>query len=99
MSKYDVNIKGVDLDVYDILAAYYVTNPALQHLIKKALMPGVRGHKDSAQDYQDIIDSAYRAQQLADTPEEKQRELEGILNDLDLSQAEINFLKEKSKHE
>tara|TARA_R110000851_G_scaffold76652_1_gene168615 strand:+ start:411 stop:812 length:402 start_codon:yes stop_codon:yes gene_type:complete len=51
-------------DVYDVLKAFEVTNPALQHLIKKALKVGNRGHKDIETDLQDIIDSAVRAKQL-----------------------------------
>ena len=51
-------------DVYDVLKAFEVTNPALQHLIKKALKVGNRGHKDIETDLQDIIDSAVRAKEL-----------------------------------
>lgn len=63
-SKYTKNIRGRSIDVYDVLTAWSVTNPALQHLIKKALQCGQRGHKDAQQDLQDIIDSAIRAKQL-----------------------------------
>ncbi|MGL5529085.1 MAG: hypothetical protein ACRDCI_12070 [Plesiomonas shigelloides] len=63
-SKYTKQIRGVSIDVYDILKAWGVTNPALQHLIKKALQCGERGHKDAQQDLQDIIDSAVRAKEL-----------------------------------
>lgn len=63
-SKYTKTIHGVSVDVYDILQAWGVSNPALQHLIKKALQCGQRGHKDNAQDLQDIIDSAIRAKEL-----------------------------------
>lgn len=63
-SKYTKEINGVSVDVYDVLKAWQVTNPALQHLIKKALQCGGRGHKDSSQDLQDIIDSAIRAKEL-----------------------------------
>lgn len=52
------------VDVYAVLKAWNVTNPALQHLIKKALQPGERGHKTLHQDMQDIIDSAIRAKEL-----------------------------------
>ena len=55
---------GVSVDVYDVLKAFNVTNSALQHLIKKALCVGIRGHKDASEDYQDIIDSAIRAKEL-----------------------------------
>lgn len=64
-NKYLHEIKpGVFVDVYDVLMAWNVTNPALQHLIKKALQPGDRGHKSREQDLQDIIDSAIRAKEL-----------------------------------
>lgn len=64
-SKYHKEIKhGVYVDVYDLLKAWKVTNPALQHLIKKALQAGDRGHKDLETDLQDIVDSALRAKQL-----------------------------------
>ena len=65
MSKYTRTIKGVDVDVYDVLLAWRVHCPALQHLIKKALQAGERGHKDLPTDLQDIIDSAIRAKELA----------------------------------
>ena len=52
------------VDVYDVLLAWGVTNPAYQHLIKKALKPGNRGHKDLMTDAQDIVDSAIRGKQL-----------------------------------
>lgn len=63
-SKYTKQIHGVSVDVYDVLMAWEVANPALQHLIKKALQCGKRGHKDKQQDLQDIIDSAIRAKEL-----------------------------------
>ena len=64
-NKYQREIKpGVFVDVYDVLQAFNVTNPALQHLVKKALAVGQRGHKDAAEDLQDIVDSARRAQEL-----------------------------------
>lgn len=55
---------AVMVDVYRVLEAYQVTCPALQHLVKKALCVGLRGHKDVAQDLQDTIDSAVEAQRL-----------------------------------
>jgi hypothetical protein len=68
-NKYDRLISGKHnnscvVDVYDVLKAFEVTNPALQHLIKKALCVGIRGHKDASEDLQDIIDSAVRAKEL-----------------------------------
>jgi hypothetical protein len=46
MSKYDRVVKGVTVDVYDVLAAWKVTNPAVQHAIKKLLQPGARVLQD-----------------------------------------------------
>lgn len=64
-NKYLHEIKpGIFVDVYDVLMAWNVTNPALQHLIKKALQAGERGHKSREHDLQDIIDSAIRAKEL-----------------------------------
>lgn len=64
MSKYNRTIKGVTVDVYDVLQAFNVTNPALQHLIKKALCAGLRGHKDRMQDLIETRGSAIRAIEL-----------------------------------
>jgi hypothetical protein len=64
-SKYHREIKpGVWVDVYDVLHAWGVSNPALQDLIKKALQPGERGHKDKSEDMADIVASALRAREL-----------------------------------
>lgn len=64
-NKYLREIKpDVYVDVYDVIHAWGVSNPALQHLIKKALQAGNRGHKDLETDMQDIIDSAIRAKEL-----------------------------------
>lgn len=60
-SKYTREIKGVKVDVYDIIVAYGICNPAIQHAIKKILMPGERGHKSVIQDIGEAIDSLERA--------------------------------------
>lgn len=57
--KYNRLIIGLDgvrteVDVYRVLDAFQVTDPCLQHLIKKALCSGLRGHKDRLQDLEDI---------------------------------------------
>lgn len=69
-NKYNRTIKDVDgnsvvVDVYAVLEAFQVTCPALQHLTKKALCAGLRGHKDISQDLEDIKASAIRAIQLS----------------------------------
>jgi len=38
------------VDVYDVLKAFNVTCPAMQHAIKKMLCSGDRGYKDAEQD-------------------------------------------------
>ena len=64
-NKYQREIRpGVWIDVYDVLHAWDVQNPALQHLIKKALQPGQRGHKTRREDLADILASARRACEL-----------------------------------
>ncbi len=63
-SKYIRSCKGVTIGVYDVLQAFEVTNPALQHLIKKALFAGLRGHKYREQDLSEILESAKRAIEL-----------------------------------
>jgi|SRR5690554_7298626 len=66
-SKYHREIKpGIWVDVYDVLHAWRVQNPALQHLIKKSLQPGERGHKTREEDMKDIIASALRAGELGE---------------------------------
>lgn len=52
------------LDVYRVLELFEVTNPALQHAIKKLLAAGGRGAKDWDKDVQEAIDSLLRAQQM-----------------------------------
>jgi hypothetical protein len=49
------------IDVYRILGLYNVTNPCIQHAIKKLLVAGERGAgKDLIQDVQEAIDSLER---------------------------------------
>jgi hypothetical protein len=64
LSKYHVECKGLNIDVYDVLKAFDVVNPATQHAIKKLLKGGQRGFKDVNKDYQEAIDSIVRAIEL-----------------------------------
>lgn len=66
LGKYDKVIIGstavgtkqeVIVDVYDVLRAFNVTDPALAHGIKKALCPGQRGSKGPKQDIDEAIKS------------------------------------------
>lgn len=63
-SKYTRTLKGVQVDVYDVLTAFGVTNPATQHAIKKLLMPGQRGAKNALQDLAEAKASVERAIQI-----------------------------------
>ena len=52
------------IDVYTILSLYEVTDPCIQHTVKKLLCTGKRGHKDFLKDVQDSIDSLVRCIEL-----------------------------------
>lgn len=49
-----------NIDIYRFLEVFDVTCPVAQHIIKKAVASGKRGHKDLQRDWQDIVDSAQR---------------------------------------
>ena len=53
-----------EIDVYMVLKMFNVTDPCLQHIAKKALCAGQRGHKDFKKDLQDILDTAKRAVEI-----------------------------------
>lgn len=53
-----------EIDVYMVLKLFNVTDPCLQHIAKKALCAGQRGHKDFKKDLQDILDTAKRAVEI-----------------------------------
>ena len=65
-NKYQRKIGQQDavVDVYDVLLAFEVTCPAMQHAIKKCLAPGQRGAKDSLQDKREAIASIERSIEL-----------------------------------
>jgi hypothetical protein len=63
-NKYQVNCKEITIDVYDVLNAFDVQNPAIQHAIKKLLKGGERGVKSKVQDYTEAIESINRAIEL-----------------------------------
>ena len=70
MSKYQREFISMDgkvfwADVYRVLRAFGVTCPALQHAIKKLLMPGQRGSKDQLQDLEEALLSVSEAIAMA----------------------------------
>ena len=64
INKYQKECKGVVIDVYDVLKAFNVVNPATQHALKKLLAGGKRGYKSVEQDYREAIQSIERAIEL-----------------------------------
>lgn len=48
------------IDVYRVIELFGITDSCLQHMVKKCLVAGGRGHKDIGKDIQDIIDTAER---------------------------------------
>ena len=63
-NKYQRIVPSTTIDVYDVLHAYSVTNPATQHAVKKLLQPGNRGHKDTLTDLREALASIQRAIQI-----------------------------------
>ena len=55
-----------NIDIYRFLEVFDVTCPVAQHIIKKAVATGKRGHKDLQRDWQDIVDSAQRKLDMLD---------------------------------
>lgn len=49
------------IDIYDVLDIYEVTNPAIQHAVKKLLVTGKRGHKDIVRDLKDAYSTISKA--------------------------------------
>ena len=52
------------IDVYRVLELFDVTNPAIQHAVKKLLVAGGRGVKDQAKDVEEAIKSLQRWQEM-----------------------------------
>jgi hypothetical protein len=57
---------AINIDVYDVLKAFSVTCPAIQHAVKKLLCAGQRGGKDRETDLQEACESIFRAIQLCE---------------------------------
>lgn len=64
-SHYFKNVSHLEeLDVYRLIELYAITDPCIQHMLKKCLVVGGRGSKDALRDVQDIIDTAERWKQM-----------------------------------
>jgi len=68
--KKDVRHLGA-VDVYRVLTLFEVTDPCLQHAIKKLLCAGQRGSKSQDQDIQEAIDTLHRFQEMQAENREK----------------------------
>ena len=52
------------IDVYRVIDLWQITDPALQHALKKVLAAGKRGAKNQSQDVAEAIDSLVRFQDM-----------------------------------
>lgn len=65
-SHYFKDVKGLDcIDVYRLLLLFNITDPCIQHAVKKLLVAGGRGGgKDIERDIQEAIDTLERWQSM-----------------------------------
>lgn len=82
-SHYKKDIRHLSmLDIYRFLKLFNVTDPAIQHAIKKLALNGERGAKDIERDYREAIDSIERALQMiaedAALPQHARDNLKGL---------------------
>ena len=69
---YQKNVEHLKwVDVYRVLLLFGVTNPCLQHAIKKLLCAGNRGVKDELKDVQEAIASLLRYLEMQTEDENK----------------------------
>lgn len=67
VGKYNRNIVDINgnfigvIDIYSVLAAFNVKNPAIQHAVKKLLCAGVRGKGDFTQDIKEAAEAVSQA--------------------------------------
>ena len=75
MNEYKHYQKSVEhlkwIDVYRVLVLFGVTNPCIQHAVKKLLCAGQRGVKDQKQDVQEAIASLVRYLEMQTEDENK----------------------------
>ena len=64
MNKYLRDCPYSKVDVYRVLEIFQVTNPAIQHAVKKLLCTGIRGGKDFDQDLAESIQALTRLQEM-----------------------------------
>ena len=63
------------IDVYRVLALFNVTDPCIQHAVKKLLVAGGRGAKDVSRDIREACDTLQRWQEMrSEEPVEPSRD-------------------------
>ena len=82
------------LDVYRVISIFGVSDPCIQHALKKLLCSGVRGHKDQSKDIQDVIDTLERWKQMREE-DDKITSLEVISPKVSLESTDIGSPDEK----
>jgi hypothetical protein len=66
-SHYYKNVKNLEyIDVYRVLELFNVTDPCIQHAVKKLLVAGGRGHKGMEKDIREAIVSLNRKLEMWD---------------------------------
>ena len=75
MNEYKHYQKSVEhlkwIDVYRVLDLFGVSNPCLQHAIKKLLCAGTRGVKDERKDIEEAVSSLVRCLEMQTEDEKK----------------------------
>lgn len=62
---YFKDVKGLEfIDVYQVIKLWGITDPALQHAIKKLLVAGGRGAKSMEKDISEVIASCQRCLEM-----------------------------------
>lgn len=63
--QYKKDVSGLKfIDVYRLCKLFNVTDPCIQHAVKKLLCAGKRGAKSESQDVQEAIDTLQRYQEM-----------------------------------
>ena len=64
-SHYFKDVSKLDsIDVYQVLLLFEVTDPCIQHAVKKLLCSGSRGVKSAKQDVQEALDTLNRYMEI-----------------------------------
>lgn len=59
------NVRHLDeIDIYRVLDLFHCNHPALQDAVKKILVPGLHGTKNSSKDIEEAILSLHRWQEM-----------------------------------